>query len=874
MKIEIPLHRRHLKLSVRSLPFIRENGKLIAQFLLTFLFMALGIWFIKHEEAEIGEVKKSLLSANWRYVLFGICVTLAHILLQGYMYLNSFAAVRSRIPVGAGVLLFLKRNFISVFIPAGGVSSLAFFTGDIEKTGLSKSKIHFASSIYAFVGIMSVVLVAIPVFIYAMADGIIGSGEWYALGAVIALIYLIYLLYRSIVGKGKMYQLLVHKIPSTEVFLEDLISHVIDRKRLAYAILVSVAIDLSGVLHLYVAMLALGFAPTVLTAMLGYLTAVLFLVISPFMRGLGAVELSMTYILIRFGYAHVDAIAITFLYRFFEFWLTLTLGGLSFLLKINKLLMRVIPALLILSLGVINIISVFTPAIDKRLSLLEDFLPVEAIAASNYFVAISGVFMLLTAAFLLKGLRTAWWIALLLSIGSCVGHITKAIDYEEALIALLVILMLGYSHKEYYVRSNPRLRFVGITTALASMAAVLIYGIIGFYLLDKKHFDIDFDRWQSIRYTVQNFFLLGSHDLIPRDEFARHFLLSINISGLLSISFFFYAIISPYIIKRYSHPEDKEKAMSMVKDFGRSAMDYFKLYPDKQFFIPENLNAFIAYRIAGSFAVVLEDPVAEDENQMLQCIRLFDIYCYENGLKCMYYRIPEESLTVYLKAGKKNLFLGQEGVVDLTTFTLEGGSRKPLRNAVNKVIERGYKSTIHTPPVKDGLLQKLRAVSDEWLQETGRKEIIFSQGMFIWEELKKQTIITVENSEEKIVAFMNIIPDYAKDEATYDLIRKTNDAPNGIMDFLLIELFNYVRSQQIRYVNLGFAPMSGLESPQNITEESMKFAYEKVRTFSHYKGLRDFKEKFSPVWYNKYLIYNHDFDLLQVPAILTKVIKS
>ncbi len=41
-------------------------------------------------------------------------------------------------------------------------------------------------------------------------------------------------------------------------------------------------------------------------------------------------------------------------------------------------------------------------------------------------------------------------------------------------------------------------------------------------------------------------------------------------------------------------------------------------------------------------------------------------------------------------------------------------------------------------------------------------------------------------------------------------------------------------------------------------------------SFSHYKGLREYKEKFDPVWYNKYLIYQHDYDLLKLPALLAK----
>ncbi|HEY3369282.1 MAG TPA: phosphatidylglycerol lysyltransferase domain-containing protein [Prolixibacteraceae bacterium] len=852
---------------------IRENRRLIGQFIFTILFIAIATWVVKHEKSEYFEVKRVLLSSQLTYILLGILFTGLYITLQGLMYKLSFSSVRKNIPLTATILLFLKRNFISIFIPAGGVTSLAFFTGDIEKRGISKTNIHFASSIYAFTGILSVVSVAIPIFIYALLKGITGVGEIFGLGAMVLVILIIFLAYRSIIHQGRLYRIMIRVFPSLEVLFDDLISHTIDARSLVFTVLTSIVVDLIGILHLYIAMLALNFHPSLFYAMMGYFTVVVSLFVSPFMRGLGAVEVSLSFVLTRLGYSGVEAIAITFLYRFFEFWLPLLSGAFSFLLKINKLLMRVIPAMLIFTLGVINIVSVITPAIEERVERLKDFIPVELITASNFFVLFAGAFLLLTAVFMLKGLRSTWWIALVLSIISCIGHLTKAIDFEEATVALLVILMLWFSRKEYHIKGNPRLNTIGIQTALLSMVAVLIYGTIGFYFLDQKHFNIDFNLWQSIRYTFQNYFLVGSADLIPASRFARNYLLSINIFGFLSISFLIYTIIRPYILKGSADPADLLKARDLLQKYGQSSMDYFKTYQDKMVFIAEGLDAFIGYRIAGNYAVVLENPVAETAEKMKQCILLFELFCTDNGLKSLYYRVPEESLPIYQSLAKKSLFIGQEGVVDLTTFTLEGGKNKALRNGLNKVAERGFSCTIHQPPLKDGVMQKLKAVSDEWLDSTDRSEIVFSQGMFIWEELKQQTVITLENGEEKVIAFLNIIPDYAPGEGTFDLIRKTSDASNGVMDFILVELFKYLKSQNYTSVNLGFAPMSGLDDPHTFPEKSMKFAYEKIRSFSHYKGLRNFKEKFFPVWHNKYLIYTNDYDLLQVPAILTKVIK-
>ncbi|MEN2489649.1 bifunctional lysylphosphatidylglycerol flippase/synthetase MprF [Flavobacterium sp. B11] len=857
----------------KGISFLRENDKIIRQFIFTIFFIGIGIWFIKHENSELKEVKNVLADAQSFWILFGIALAVFYIILQALMYFASFKAVQSKISFKQALILFLKRNFISVFLPAGGISSLAFFTKSIKKSGVKPIHIHFASLIYGFVGILSVIIVAIPALIYSLFQGTLGAGIWYAFAAVVGLSILVFFIYTSIINKGTIYRFVVKISPSSEIFIEDFRNNKINKNQFLQVVFYSLIIEFVGIAHLYVAMIALGFTPSLAAAAVGYIISVIFLIVSPFLRGLGAIEISMSFILIQFGFENVNAIAITFLYRFFEFWVPLLAGAALFLFSANNILMRIIPSFLLFILGLINIVSVLTPAISERLHALENFIPISAIKASNYFVITAGLFMLVNATFMLKGLRTAWWFAVFLTSISAIGHLTKAIDYEEAVIALIVLLTLIFTRKEYYIKSDSHFQSIGFKTVLISIIAVLVYSILGFYFLDKKHFNIDFNWFESIKYGLQNYFLIGSSDLVPLDRFARRFLLSIKICGFLSLGFLIFALIRPYTIKKKAVENDFIMADEIMKQYGNSALDYFKTYNDKVIFIAASKKAFLAYRVTDNFAVVLESPVAESENEIKKCILEFDDYCYENGLKSIYYRVSEESIVLFHSLNKKTLFIGQEGVVDLSTFSLEGGAKKSLRNAVSKVQEKGFIATIHTAPIKDGLLQKIKAVSDEWLADTGRSEIIFSQGRFDWEELKQQTIITVENTEEKIVAFLNVIPDYAKDEGTYDLIRKTTDAPNGIMDFILLELFKYLKSQGCTKVNLGLAAMSGLEEAETFPEKSMKFAYERIKFFSHYKGLRDFKEKFSPVWYNKYLVYSHDYDLVQVPIILNKVVK-
>lgn len=863
-----------VNLRERSIPFLKENVKLISQFIFTLFFVGLGIWFIKHERSELREVMSVLGSASLSWLLAGVVLTLVYLVLQALMYVASFSATGSVISFYDAMVLFLKRNFISVFLPAGGISSLAFFTADIEKKGMSRSQIHFASSVYGFVGILSVVIIAIPAFFYALLNNVAGAAEWYALSAVILLVFLMTALYRSVLAEGRAYSVLRRLIPSSVVFMDDLRQNKIEQRGFIATVVYSVLIELAGIAHLYIAMEALGIDGSLIAATLGYIVSVIFLIVSPFLRGLGAIEVSMAFVLTRFGLSEVQAIGVTFMYRFLEFWLPLLAGAVSFLLKVNRLLMRILPAFLLLSLGIINIVSVLTPTITSRVRFLKGILPQEAITISNYFVLTAGLFLLITAAFMLKGLRSAWFIAVVLCIVSITGNMTKAIDYEEAFVALITLIILIVSRKEYYIKINPKLRNIGVQTTLLSVFAVLLYGVLGFYFLDRRHFGIDFSLAQSVKYTLENYVLLGSSDLVAHDKFARNFIYSINISGLISLAFLLYTIIRPYVISDTAEREELARAEDLRSKYGRSASDYFKTYFDKLIFLGPGEQSFIAYRVSGNFAVVLENPVASDAEEMKKCVRAFDVYCYQNGLKSLFYRVPELDLELYRSIGKRALFLGQEAVVNIQTFSLAGGAKKSMRNALKKVSDRGCRAIVYRAPHKDGFVQRLKAVSDEWLQDTGRKEIIFSQGMFVWEEIKQQDIIIVEDAEEKIVAFLNIIPDFVAGEGTYDLIRKTADAPNGVMDFILIELFNHLKEQGYSAVNLGFAPMAGIEEARTFSEKSMKFAYEKIRTFAHYKGLREYKEKFEPVWSNQYLIYDQDYDLLQVPAVLNKVIKA
>lgn len=845
-------------------------NKFFWQFFLAAFMLGMAVYFVRAQHVEVVQIKEQLNTSIPLYIFIGIALTIVYIIAQGKMYVHSFKALNVNLKLLDAIKLFLKRNLISIFLPAGGFSSLIFFTREIEEEGISKSKIHLSSTLFAFCGILSVVVVAIPVLGIALLSTKLGNTELISFAFLILLTILLFAAIFSISKKGWAYRYLSKIRPSLSAVLDDMIEQQISRNQFWITLLVSIFIEFIGIVHLYICMLALGFDASIPAAIVGYIVMVILLIASPFLRGLGTIEVSLTFILGQFGFPLVAAATITLMFRFFEFWLPLIGGIISFILKKDSIILRVLPAFIILILGVVNIISSISPAIPTRLRLVKDILPEDLIVTSNALVLIFGLILVMLSIFLLQGSKRAWYVALALTLFSILGHLLKAADYEEAILALIAGSSLFYTRDNYKLKPHPKFVKISYTVFIYAISAVFAYGVLGFYFMEKRHFGVNFKFIDSVKAVLKVIFFIDDKALRPLTNFGAHFEQSIYAASGIVILFIIFSLLKPYFSTPYNKPEDFIEADGLMQQHGNSALDYFKTYPDKFIYFNEARSAFISFKITRHFALVLEDPVAQNQEDKVAMIKKFEERCQENGFIAAYYRVPEESLGFYKSIGKKSIPIGEEAVLNLTTFTIDGGKMKTTRSAINRLSGEGFIFKVYKGPQKEGLLQKLQTVSDNWLRDLNQKEVAFTQGIFDKSILKNQTILTIEDEEEKIYAFLNIVPDYAPGEATYDLIRKETDAPNGVLDMLLAKTFLYLKEEGFTSVNMGLAPLSGIDGI-DLTQKTIKYAYENLKAFAQFKGLRKYKEKFYPSWNKKYLIYSHNYHLLQVPNALKRI---
>ena len=320
-------------------------------------------------------------------------------------------------------------------------------------------------------------------------------------------------------------------------------------------------------------------------------------------------------------------------------------------------------------------------------------------------------------------------------------------------------------------------------------------------------------------------------------------------------------------------PHEHAEARALVAAYGDSSLDFFKTAEDKLCFFSSTRQGFVGYRVAANTAVALGDPVAANEAEFALVLDEFLDFCDANGWRAAFHQTPPAHLADYEERGFSAVKIGEEATVDLTTFSLTGNARKSLRAAVNKLEKSGYVAAYWPAPQSPERLAELRAVSNDWLSQGGRRERRFTLGHWDDDYIRDSDVMTIADATGRMVAFANIIPDGVPGQATIDLMRYVSDGPNGLMDVLFVKLFQALKERGFTSFSLGMAPFAevGAEPDATTLERGIKLLGEHLTRFFSSKGLHEYKNKFGPTWEPRYLIYPSEVSLPAVTLALVRL---
>lgn len=109
-----------------------------------------------------------------------------------------------------------------------------------------------------------------------------------------------------------------------------------------------------------------------------------------------------------------------------------------------------------------------------------------------------------------------------------------------------------------------------------------------------------------------------------------------------------------------------------------------------------------------------------------------------------------------------------------------------------------------------------------------------------------------------------------KRQLSLDLMRFGAQAPAGIMEYLFISLMLWGKEQGYQSMDLGMAPLSGMESRffAPLWNRIGSMVFQHGEHFYNFEGFRDYKKKFNPVWEPRYLVCPGG--LLTLPYVLLR----
>ena len=513
--------------------------------------------------------------------------------------------------------------------------------------------------------------------------------------------------------------------------------------------------------------------------------------------------------------------------------------------------------------GAIDLLSAVTAPLRTHLHLIAQYLPVALVQAAGALVAIAGIGMIMLSRGILRGQRRSWLVAVLLLTATLALHLVHAADVVTLLVCAAVLVLLVVQRDLFRAVSEPA-TLVGAFAILAigGLLATL-GGFIGVEVAGNVHHR-PLPDWPRV--------LVGSAERLVGvqwvrfpttiDRFASRSLLAVGIS-LIVVALYF--LTRPVVDRSLSSGRAavgrraaELRARDIVRRHGTGTLDYFALRDDKQWFF--HRDSLVAYAVFGGVCLVSPDPIGPF-SERAHVWDAFRRYVDRHGWGLGVMGAGEEWLPTYQASGMRFVYIGDEAVVDLRAFSLEGGKMKGLRQAVNRVARYGYTvrflDPAHLDPRDAARMAELMAKSRRGEQERGFSMMLGR----LFDPRDADLLLTlVEGPDGEPVAMCQFVPSPAIGGYSLDLMRRDpGEHPNGLLDFALCSTIAHLKERGMSGLSLNFAAMRSIlegDSGDGVTQRVERWAIRRLSGVLQIETLWRFNSKYEPRWLPRYIVFD------------------
>src|SRR3954451_4036529 len=461
-------------------------------------------------------------------------------------------------------------------------------------------------------------------------------------------------------------------------------------------------------------------------------------------------------------------------------------------------------ARLVALLGVVSTVSALIPAWRDRLKLITEVVPPVAPAAPPAGAAAVGLLLVVLARGLRRGKRRAWRLTTVLAAAAVVLHLVKGLDVEEALLAAAVLALLVAGRRHFVAAPDPR---SGRTTIAVALAAVATGTVLGYLMLSTFDHDQLHGTTDGERLVHAALGLVGVPGPVrfthaEDAEEAGVTLLVIGSVGLLAV---LAVALRPAGGPHPLTPEEEDRLRELLdRDREAASLSSFTLRRDRAVIFTPSGKAAVSYRVVGGVSLAAGDPVGDPE-AWKGAIRAWLDEARRFGWIPAVLGASERAAEAYARAGLDALELGDEAIVEVAGFSMEGRAMRGVRQAVARTRRAGYGVRCdRMSTLTDAEVLAARSAGDAWRDGPVERGYSMALGRFGDKADGDCVLVRVIDGTGTLQGLLHFVP-WARHGLSLDLMRPARDAENGTLEAMVAGLLTECPRLGVERVSLNFA---------------------------------------------------------------------
>ncbi|MFI1996357.1 phosphatidylglycerol lysyltransferase domain-containing protein [Actinoplanes sp. NPDC020271] len=518
--------------------------------------------------------------------------------------------------------------------------------------------------------------------------------------------------------------------------------------------------------------------------------------------------------------------------------------------------------------GLLDVVTAVFPEQRARMARLEEFMPVAGILSAHAATAAAGVLLVYLGNGLRRGKRRAWQLAVALAGAAVLLHVLKGLDFDAAAVSTALLVMLVVVRRRFSAVPDPRSRWRAVTAFTGFAATGFVLGLAEI-AIRADHLVGAPGVLQWVQHAALGLIGVTGPVRFVRPWAADTVSLTTGTFGLLAVIAAAVLLLQTAERRPVRTEADDDRLRDLLHRYGgNDSLGYFALRADKALLWAPSGKAAVAYRVVRGVSLASGDPIGV-EAAWPEAIAAWLADCTAHGWTPAVLGCGRTGGTAYRRHGLDVIELGDEAVIEVGAFTLDGRPMRGVRQAVNRMRRAGYTCEVvrqrELPP--DELAAVLSAAE---VFRNGNVERGFSMALSRLGDPRDGDCLLVlaRDGGKHLRGVLQFVP-WGADGLSLDLMRGDRSAENGLTELMVVTAIEAGPALGVRRVSLNFAVLRSVfaRAEELGAGPVLRVWHRLLRLLSglwQIESLYRANAKYLPTWQPRYLCFPTARDLPRI----------